>query len=210
MRASRPETHKSTITINGRKIVLEVFDGGEEPILDTAELQDEFDRVQNELLAADQELDAAMARKRQARDEWLKLIGTDVGAVRDPTKQKRIVTFVNSPKVDKDILFSTLNGKGARDVFGKSVTQETVVTLRFRFDARRNIDSLLRGLNRYSAQYKGYVDFNSVEHESIVDPDLLKLYCERRGIPFPEEAFGDKYGVRVYPIDDPLPNNDPG
>lgn len=210
MRASRPETHKKTVTINGRKIVFEVFDGGKEPSFDTTAEQDEFDRVQAELLAADQELDAAMARKRAARDEWLKLIGTDVGAIRDPAKQKRIVTFINAPKVDKERLFSILNGQGADDIFGKSVTQETVATLRFRFDARRNIDSLLRGLNRYAAQYKGYLDFDSVSHESIVDPDLLKLYCERRGIPFPEEAFGDQYGVRVYPIDDPLPNNDPG
>lgn len=209
MRASRPESHKKTIVINGRKIVFEVFDGGEEPSFDTPESQVEFDRVLAELLAADQELDAAMARKRAARDRWLKLIGTDVGAVRDPEKQRRIVTFVNAPKVNKEKLFEAIQSR-APDIWNKCVTQEMFVTLRFRLDARRSSDRLLRGLNQYAAQYGGYVDHESVDSETIVNTDLMTLLCRRRTIPFPEEAFEDQYSVRIYPIDDPLPNNDPG
>jgi hypothetical protein len=187
-----------------------MFVGGQEPDLDSPDQQQEFDRVQRELIEADRELDAAMERKRQARDQWLKLLGTDVGAVKDHTNQKRIVTFVNEPKVDKDTLLRILSDQGAQDAFSKSVTQEMVAMLRFRFDGRRNIDVLLRGLNRYAAQYKGYVDFDSTTHESIVDLDLLKLLCEKKGIPLPEEAFSDRYSVRIYPLDDPLPNTDPG
>lgn len=210
MRAARPATYKTKHIINGRPVIFEVFVGGEERPLDTPEQHDQFDRVQTELLEADHELDAAMERKRAARDAWLQLVGPDIGAVQDPEKQKRIVTFVNAPKVDKDKLYSSLAEKGAADIWSKSVTQETVVTLRFRFDARRSVDGLLRGLNRYAAQYKGYVDFDSASHDSIVDIDTMTLLCQRRGIDLPEEAFTDQYGVRVYPLDEPFPNSDPG
>jgi hypothetical protein len=209
VRAKRPEIYKKKQTINGREVVFEIFVGGEEKAWDDLTRQAEFDRLEQELIEADKALDEAIQRKREARDAWLALVGPDVGAVKDPSLQKRIVTFVNAPKVNKDALYEGIYAQ-APDIWSKCVTQETAVTLRFRYDARRSLDHLLRGLNRYASQYSGYVDHESISNDTLVDTDKMTLLCKRRSVRFPEEAFEDQYGVRIYPIDEPFGEQGPG